>query len=99
MELTLTDAALSDLQSIRAYTLETWGEEQEEKYLDEMWNRFEEILAHPQRWRSRNDLFPGCQLAPQGKHIILFSIEGDTLQLVRVFHSAMDFPRQVAEDL
>jgi plasmid stabilization system protein ParE len=31
MKLVLTEAALDDLRSIRAYTLETWGEEQEER--------------------------------------------------------------------
>ncbi len=30
MKLVLTEAALDDLRSIPAYTLETWGEEQEE---------------------------------------------------------------------
>ena len=36
MELDLSYAALSDLRAIRDYTLEKWGEEQEEKYLDEV---------------------------------------------------------------
>lgn len=31
MKLVLTEAALDDLRSIRAYTLEAWGEEQEER--------------------------------------------------------------------
>ena len=33
MKLTITEAAMYDLGSIRAYTLETWGEAQEETYL------------------------------------------------------------------
>ena len=98
MELDLTDAALADLRSIRTYTLETWGEKQEDKYLNELWSRFEELLADPQRWRSRDDLFPGCQLAPHGKHVILFRIEMDVLQVVRVLHSAMDFQRPIPDD-
>jgi len=95
MTLDLTDAALSDLQSVRAYTLDTWGEEQEEKYLNELWGKFEEILSNPARWRYRNDLFPSCQLATYGKHVILFRIEGEILQIVRVLHSAMDFQRHI----
>lgn len=93
MELHFTDAALSDLRSIRAYTLHRWGEEQELQYLEEMWCRFEEILAGPGRWRAREDLFPGCQLATLGKHVILFRLDGGSLQIARVLHSAMDFPR------
>ena len=41
MKLTLTEAALEDLRSIRGYTLETWGAEQEELYLDKLWLRIE----------------------------------------------------------
>ena len=99
MELELTDAALSDLRAISNYTLENWGEEQEEKYLNEMWTRFEEILADPKRWRFREDLFPACQLAPKGKHVILFRFEGEILQVVRVLHNAMDFKRHIPAGL
>ena len=99
MTLDFTKAAVADLQSIRYYTLETWGPEQESVYLDSMWNRFEEILADSERWRRREDLFPGCQIAAQGKHVILFRIEGKVIQIVRILHSAMDFKRHVSEQL
>lgn len=91
MNLDFTNAAVEDLQSIRNYTFETWGAEQERIYLDLMWDKFEEILADPERWRSRQDLFPGCRIASQGKHVILFRIKGNVLQIVRLLHSAMDF--------
>src|SRR5438552_1851434 len=76
MTLEFTPAAISDLQSIRAYTLEQWGAEQEQIYLDSPWSKFEEILADPGRSRVRNDLFPGCQIAAQGRHVILFRMKG-----------------------
>jgi len=99
MTLDFTQAAVADLQSIRNYTLETWGPDQERIYLDSMWNRFEEILADPEKWRRREDLFPGCQIAAQGKHVILFRIEGKVIQVVRILHSAMDFKRHVSKKL
>ena len=99
MTLDFTKAAVADLQSIRYYTLKTWGPEQESVYLDSMWNRFEEILADSERWRRREDLFPGCQIAAQGKHVILFRIEGKVIQIVRTLHSAMDFKRHMSEEL
>lgn len=96
MNLDLTEAAVADLQSIRNYTFEKWGAEQEQVYLDEIWSKFEEILSDPQRWRFRNDLFPDCQIAAQGQHVILFRMQGKSLQVVRILHSAMDFPRRLA---
>ena len=97
MTIDLTEAAISDLQSIRDYTLETWGEAQEQEYLEALWTRFEKILADPEKWRFRNDLFVGCQIASQGKHVILFRIGAEVLQVVRILHSAMDFRRHLPE--
>jgi plasmid stabilization system protein ParE len=54
MDLDITDAAIADLRSIRAYTLDRWGEEQEARYLDEMWDRFEEILTDPKPKRVKS---------------------------------------------
>jgi toxin ParE1/3/4 len=98
MTLDFTTAAVADLQSIRTYTLENWGEQQEQRYLDSLWAKFEEILVDPQRWRSRNDLFPGCRIAAQEKHVILFRIEEDVLQIVRILHGAMDYPRHIPSE-
>ena len=99
MKLELTEAAVSDLQSIRDYTFETWGEEQEEAYLDGLWEKFEAILSDPDHCRFRHDLFPNCRIAAQGKHVIFLRIRDRTLQVVRILHSAMDFPRHIPKDL
>lgn len=96
-ELELTPAALADLRSIRDYTLERWGEAQEAAYLDRMWEKFEALLADSAPYRFRPDLFPGCQIAAEGKHVILFCVNKSTLQIVRVLHSAMDFKRHLPE--
>ena len=66
--------------------------EQEEVYLNDLWKKFEDILDDPSHWRFRNDLFPCCQVASQGRHVILFRAQGKTLHIVRILHTAMDFP-------
>jgi toxin ParE1/3/4 len=90
MKLRLTEAALADLRSIRAYTLETWGSDQEQRYLDRIWSRFEDLRQHPERYRHRPDLFPGCRIAAEGKHVILFRAQDGQLEIARVLHAAMD---------
>lgn len=97
MNLTLTEAALDDLRSIRAYTLETWGEAQEEIYLRKIWNRIQSLREEPTRHRLRANLFPGCRIASEGRHVILFRSEGNAISIVRVLHSAMDFKRHLPE--
>ena len=95
MKLELTHAALDDLRSIRAYTLDHWGSAQEQHYLDQLWLKFEDIVKDSPRFRFRHDLFPDCQIAAEGKHVILFRVRKDVLQVVRLLHSAMDFKRHV----
>ena len=98
MRLELTEAAVEDLRAIRAYTLHQWGERQEDIYLDQLWNRFAEILSDSSSYRFRHDLFPDCQLAAEGKHIIFFRVRKDVLQVVRVLHASMDFKRHLEKD-
>ena len=95
MNLRITQAAMEDLRSTRAYTLETWGAEQEQHYLDRIWARFEMIGHYPERHRQRPDLFPGCRIATEGKHVILFRADAEQLEIVRVLHAAMDFKRHL----
>lgn len=95
MKLVLTEAALDDLRSVRVYTLETWGPEQEQRYLGKLWTRFESLRTNPFRYRLREELFPGCRIAAEGRHVILFRANAESLEIVRVFHSAMDFKRHL----
>jgi len=95
MKLVLTQAALEDLRAVRAYTLAHWGEAQETRYLDRLWARFESIRATPERHRIRPDLFPGCRIAAEGRHVILFRTNDDALEIVRVLHVAMDYRRHL----
>lgn len=96
MRLVLTEAAIADLRSIRDYTLERWGPLQEVRYLDLLWQKFEILRNEPERFRLRNDLFPGCRIAAEGKHAILFRAGGEVVEIVRVLHSAMDFKLHLA---
>lgn len=93
MKLVLTEAALDDLRSIRVYTLENWGVEQEERDLRNLWSRISSLRADPFRHRLREDLFPACRIAAEGRHVILFRANDQFLEIVRVLHSAMDFRR------
>jgi toxin ParE1/3/4 len=95
MTLEFTPAAVSDLRYIRQYTLEKWGPKQEQFYLDSLWQKFEDITVDPAKWRRREYLFPGCQIASQGRHLILFRVTEGKLQIVRILHSSMDLPRHL----
>ena len=96
MTFILSPAAIFDLQSISSYTLETWGAEQEELYLKSLWQKFMLIQSAPENHRLRDDLAKGCYSARFEKHVIFFAIRGQTLEIIRILHGAMDFRAHLA---
>lgn len=90
-----SEFAQKDIRNIADYTYENWGEEQEVEYLRSIDTRVQEIAGSPERFRPRNDLFRGCQVAPVGQHLIVFLVEGDAIIISRVLHQSMDFPRHI----
>jgi toxin ParE1/3/4 len=76
----------------------TWGEEQEDRYLKGLWSKLAEIQSSPKSCRLRNDLAKGCCSTRHEKHVIFFSVKGQTLQVIRILHGAMDFNRHLVDE-
>lgn len=98
MNLIFSPSAIGDLREISDYTLQTWGAEQEDRYLKGLWGKLAEIQSSPESCRLREDLAKGCRSARHGKHVIFFSIKGETLQVIRILHGAMDFNRHLTDE-
>jgi len=100
MKVILSPSAVLDLQSISDYTLRNWGSEQEERYLKALWEKLALIQSNPESHRLREDLAKGCRSARHEKHVIFFAVQGQTLQIIRILHGAMDFSSHLTtEDL
>jgi toxin ParE1/3/4 len=95
MTFRVSAAALEDLQSVDDYTVRTWGVDQADRYLAMLWNTFEQIARKPARWRLRPELHAECRICFSGRHAILYRIKEDRIEIGRVLHEAMDFPRHV----
>ena len=91
MKFILSPAAILDLQSISEYTLETWGDEQRYFSLTGIWGKLAAIQFDPEKYRLREDLAKGCRSARHEKHVIFFAVQGQTVQIIRILHGAMDF--------
>ena len=90
--------ATADLQGISDYTSLQWGEDQEAFYLKQIYARLEEIRKDPGRFRSRDELFDGCQVAPVGRHLVFFLVKDGIIVVSRILHQSMDFPRHLFPD-
>ncbi len=86
----LTPRALSDLDAIADYSLESWGPRQTEDYLRKMADRFQWLADNPSIGRARDDIADGYRSFPEGKHVIFYLILPEEIAIIGVPHSAMD---------
>ncbi len=49
MILDFTQTAAADLMAISEFTRSTWGDEQEERYLKQLYGKFHQMIADPAR--------------------------------------------------
>jgi toxin ParE1/3/4 len=85
----LSRRAEADLLEITAYTLQTWGEDQAHRYLDQFESCFRKIAANPRLGRNCDQIRPGLRRFEHVSHVILFRTQADGILISRILHSRM----------
>ena len=102
MSFRLSKLAQKDIFLIHDFTVTEWGEEQALKYIDGLLTALEEIKQRPERWRLRNDIYPGCRARVCGRHLIIYRLRDGTVEFSRILHGAMNLrdhvPRNFMDD-
>jgi len=84
-----SESAKTDLLSIGAYTIETWGVVQAARYLDEL-DRCAEMLArNPGFGRACGWIRPGLHRFEKGRHVVSYRLEADGILISRILHRSM----------
>ena len=96
MSIIKTPLADEDLKDIYRYSLESFGEEQAEKYYDGLEEKFLAILnktAHSTDW---SDARPGMRRVNYESHAIFYRRDtDDDVIIVRVLHQQLDLFRHL----
>ena len=87
----LRPRAIQDLEEIADFTLEKWGPEQEDVYLKLLEKAFDAISKNPNIGRTYEEVYPGLRRYLAGRHIILYLVSNEAIEIVRVLHHSMDF--------
>ena len=95
MSFRLSRLAQEDIALIHDHTFATWGEEQAVRYASALLDALEEIEKAPDRWRLRNDIYPGCRARVCGGHLIIYRIRDGIVEFSRILHGAMNLRDQV----
>ncbi len=93
----LSERAKRDYKKIQRYTRDTYGREQVLKYASMLKLCFEKITDNPMLGHWRADIPKTHKAYSAGEHIIVYRVEGQTVYVVAILHSSMDFLRQLEE--
>jgi toxin ParE1/3/4 len=81
--------AKADLLKIGAYTLQTWGEAQAERYLDGLEQCAKLLAGNPSLGRSCEWIRPGLYRFEKERHVIFYRLEVDGIMVSRILHQSM----------
>jgi toxin ParE1/3/4 len=95
MRLTLAPEAQADIEDILLYTLQTWGEEQQDKYAAALDKGFSLLQEDPEIGRGRPELYRGCRSYRIREHIVYYAVSGEDINISRVLHVRMDARRHL----
>ena len=82
--------AREDLIGIWRYTYEEWGEQQADRYLDELEAGIAKLQNHPRLGRARDEIRQGYRSLAINQHVVFYTVEGDVIRIIRVLHARMD---------
>lgn len=82
--------AKTDLENIKAYTINEWGLDQAVNYLTNFEKRFEWLVENPELGKNRDDIIASLRSFPEGKHIVFYRISGNDIEIVGVPHQTQD---------
>jgi toxin ParE1/3/4 len=78
----------SDLAEIFAYTVDTWGEQQAENYIEELARCLQLLADSPGLGRASDSIFPGIRRFEQGKHVIFYKADRHGIVIARTLHQS-----------
>jgi toxin ParE1/3/4 len=81
--------AQHDLVEIGQYTLQRWGAAQAELYLRQLDRRMKALVKRPTSGKPAALLREGCWRAREGRHVIFYEFDDETVDVLRVLHERM----------
>jgi toxin ParE1/3/4 len=97
MQIMLRPLAEVDLSDIWDYTEETWGPRQAREYFAELDRIFQSIVSFPEMARQRTEFDPPVRIHRFRKHLIIYLINDNQIDVIRVLHSRSNWTALLAE--
>lgn len=94
----LSRAAGQDLEEIEDYTARVWGDQQAEAYIRDLFAAFDRLANNPALGRHRPDI-PAIWLCYSvGRHLIVYRLKDDQVEILNILHPRMDIAARLRRD-
>lgn len=95
----LSRLARTDLLTTGAYTLQTWGVDQAERYIDSLERCTKMLAGNPSLGRPCDWIRPGLYRFEKGRHVLFYRRHEDGILIARILHQSMLPEQQPFEDM
>ena len=89
--------AKQDLIDIWLYTFEQWGEAQADTYLDDLEAALLLLAEQPLICRERTEFIPSVRIHHHARHLIVYLVVDDGINIVRALHENMDINAKLSD--
>ncbi len=87
----LSPAAQNDLEEIWLYSAQNWSNRQAGHYTAMLNKSLDQILAMPELAPERTAFTPPVRIHPSGRHLIVYRISGENLDVLRILGGQQDW--------
>lgn len=91
--LVISERAEADLRAIWRWSYERFGEDQADRYLDQLDDGLRQTGAEPGAGRQRDAIRQGYWSKVVRSHVVFYTFNDEEVLIQRVLHGSMDHPR------
>ena len=96
MKCKISEKALEDIEKIWLYTLETWSEQQADRYYNLIFDEIEFIAQNPLSGRDYGHVRKNYRCCKVKSHLIFYrQSEANIVEIIRILHQNMDIEEQL----
>ncbi|MEI8075141.1 MAG: type II toxin-antitoxin system RelE/ParE family toxin [Bacteroidota bacterium] len=91
----ISKKAISDLEEIWLYTVETWSVEQADRYYNLIFDEINFICKNYYSGKSMEHVRKGYLAAKVKSHLIFYRVQTNRIEIIRILHERMDIENRL----
>jgi toxin ParE1/3/4 len=94
----LTNSAMREIEEITAYLAKNYGFSQSEQFIKKLNSKFSKIVQFPKIGKPRDEILPGSRMLSVDRYLILYTVIGDDVEILRVVSGYRDLSKLFTDE-